>query len=752
MSTPEPFRLSKALPSAARDAVSLALGVAITLTLGAHSDAGEISRGWAGTSGGQSTGNSASGAGANSATSVGAASARETLTRTTQAIQSVQAMQQAARALAASNTGSLGLDPRHPGKSLSVVPNGLAPGGLQVAAGVPANLAKPTTGENASLWQGANLPRQASASGKTTVTIKQTAQQALLTWQTFNIGTQTTLKFDQSAGGADKNQWIAFNKVNDPSGSPSQILGSIQADGQVYVINRNGIIFGGASQVNVHALVASSLTINENLISRGVLNNPDMQFLFSEFTIEALPSGSMAAFTPTVTAGTVAGDVEVQKGAILSTPTSADHAGGRIALVGANVTNEGTISTPDGQTILAAGLQVGMTAHSSSDASLRGLDVYIGAVSDSKAANPNYAGKAVNSGYIDAPRADVTLAGKTVEQRGTIASTTSVSLNGRIDLLANYNATRITEGEGNNQTVSLMPTAAGAVTFGAGSISEILPEWSSDSTVVGTELALRSQVKVQANTIHFESDSQILAPNAKITLEAGNWALYNSVYSLFASGGQVYFDSGATIDTAGSQDVSVPVTQNIVSVELRGTELANSPLQRNGALRGKTVKIDIRQSGVYNGQTWVGTPLADASGYVGLIERSVGQLTTAGGSVSINAGNSVVMQAGSKINVSGGWVDFQGGYVETSQVIWNGHLYDISKATPDRVYDGLYGSVTVDHSKWGISETYSDTLRSGRHYEQGYVQGANAGSISIAAPSMALDGSLLARRKPLRGR
>ncbi|MEQ1771212.1 MAG: filamentous hemagglutinin N-terminal domain-containing protein, partial [Devosia sp.] len=74
------------------------------------------------------------------------------------------------------------------------------------------------------------------------------------------------------------------------------MLGSIRADGQVYVINRNGIIFGGASQVNVSTLVASSLPINDNLISRGLLNNPDAQSLLSGLTIPA--GASTPAFVP----------------------------------------------------------------------------------------------------------------------------------------------------------------------------------------------------------------------------------------------------------------------------------------------------------------------------------------------------------------------------------------------------------------------------------------------------------------------
>jgi hypothetical protein len=76
--------------------------------------------------------------------------------------------------------------------------------------------------------------------------------------------------------------------VNDPSGSPTQILGKIDAPGQVYVINQNGIIFGGSSQINVHNLTASSLPINDALISRGLLNQEagKVRFLFSGMTAD----------------------------------------------------------------------------------------------------------------------------------------------------------------------------------------------------------------------------------------------------------------------------------------------------------------------------------------------------------------------------------------------------------------------------------------------------------------------------------
>jgi filamentous hemagglutinin family protein len=182
------------------------------------------------------------------------ANARDALAQATRAVNAVQTMQARARSLAASaGANNLGVNPDKPSLQLPNVPNGLGIGGLNPAAGA-------TVGS--SLWSGAKLPTQTTANGQTTVTVVQTSAEAVLTWQTFNVGRSTTLDFNQSAGGKDVGNWIVFNEITDPSGVPAQILGSIHAQGQVYVIDQNGIIFGANSQVNTHALVASSLPIN----------------------------------------------------------------------------------------------------------------------------------------------------------------------------------------------------------------------------------------------------------------------------------------------------------------------------------------------------------------------------------------------------------------------------------------------------------------------------------------------------------
>ena len=748
------------------------LGVCFTLAAGLPLRAGDLLRG-----GAPAGSHGTSAFGANPATTTQARNnAKDTLARTTQAVVDVKAMQEAARAAAHIGPNNLGADPNHPGLQLPNVPNGLAPGGLQVAPGVPVNLANPQPGENAKLWQGATLPAQRVAAGRTTVDIKQTAPQALLTWQTFNIGKETTVNFDQTAGGANKSRWIAFNKINDPSGSPSQILGAIKADGQVYVINQNGIIFGGSSQINLRTFVASALPINDNLVSQGLLNNRDAQFLFSALDVPGGADGT-PNFIPSapLTPNGRTGDVVVKPGAQINSPAGADGNGGRVMLVGANVRNEGTISTPAGQTILAAGLQVGVAAHTSDDPSLRGLDVWVGAVGD-------YAGTVTNSGLIEAFTGSTWMSGRYVNQFGAIDSSTSVSLNGRVDLRASYGAVANPNFDNSSGGGAGGPPflyqSTGIVTLGANSATRILPDYGSEKEVPGTVLPQKSQINVEGLGIHFGQNATMFAPNADVTVRAGVWPYsdpdgnrtvfdaagaveprLSSQYSgstqrFLFSGGQIFFDSSSLLSVAGSTDVAVPLAHSILDVQFRGTEFADAPLQRAGLLRAVTLTVDLRRTGVNGGRYWMGTPLGDVTGLAGLIQRNAAQLTAAGGNVTLQAGDSIVVSKGATIDVSGGFFQHEAGPVKTTRLLQNGHLVDIQNALPGQRFDGIYtGTFDVTHAKYGITETFTAPWMTGKHYEQGYIEGASGGTLTLTAPGMALDGQLLGRTiDPPRGR
>ena len=737
--------------------------LAITLTANGR----DILRGGSGGNSVPSAQGIATGASSGAVASQARANAMDAMARTTRALQSVQAMQTAARAAAITGPNHLGMNPNMPAVQLPNVPNGIIAGGLVPDSGLPAAGTKPGSFVMPPSWRGVGELSQASAGspgGTTTVNVKQTSQQAILNWNKFNIGKQTKLNFDQSAGGANAGQWIAFNKISDPSGVPSQILGSITAQGQVYVINQNGIIFGGSSQVNARALVASSLPINDNLVKQGLLNNRDAQFLFSSLSVPGGSDGT-SAFVPEPPPGGKIGDVVVKAGAQIHSTQSGDGDGGRVMLAGPNVRNEGAISTPGGQTILAAGNQVAVAAHASNDPSLRGLDVWVGKVATD-------AGTSTNSGSISAPVGNVTMAGRNVEQLGVIDSLTTVNLNGRVDLKASYGAVANpnydnsgTQGSGR---APFLNQFTGTVTFGNGSATQVLPDYASSKSVPGTALPQNSQVNIEGLAIHVGQNATILAPSGNVSMRAGVWPYTDAggngttlntdgseesgLASYFSStgqrflftGGQVYLDTGSLINVAGSTEVFVPLSQSILSVEFRGSEFADSPLQRTSSIRGAAITLDVRRSGVSDGRYWVGTPLGDATGLVGIIERNVTQLTVNGGSVDIQSGGSAVVRNGATIDVSGGYYRYEGGMVQTTRLLRGNNLIEIHNALPSQTYDGIYtGTFAVEHSRWGVTRTFATPWMTGRHYQAAYTGGGNGGTLNLTAASMAVDGTLL---------
>jgi hypothetical protein len=425
--------------------------------------------------------------------------------------------------------------------------------------------------------------------------------------------------------------------------------------------------------------------------------------------------------------------------------------GGRIALVGANVRNQGTISTADGQAILAAGLQVGFDAHNSNDASLRGLDTYVGSVG-------TYAGTVTNTGLIEAMRGNITLTGRDVTHTGALESSTSVALNGRIDLRAEYNALPNPgyDPVGNATSPPFIygggPDAAdtGRIELGHGSVIRILPEWNIADKVPGTELSLKSQINLRGNTIYMGRESSIHAPSGNVEFTTGVWDFNGAVNppssSFVRAGGEIFLDRDALINVAGTPDAFAPLSQHILTVTLRSSELADSPLQRDTFFRGGDITVDLRKTGTYNGRDWVGTPLADLRGYLNLIERTVSELTVAGGTVTLNSGGSVIVQPGADIDVSAGWVNYGSGTVRTTRLMRQGRLVDIASATPDRLYDSIFaGEFDEVHARWGVTRTYRVPWMTGEHFEESYLHGADAGRLTFGGSSMAIDGTLLGR-------
>jgi filamentous hemagglutinin len=563
------------------------------------------------------------------------------------------------------------------------------------------------------------------------LTVHQTTNSAILNWSSFNIGAGGSVTFKQPTASS-----VALNRIF--QGSPSQIFGKLNANGQIYLINLDGFLFGATSTVNVGSLLVSSLplSLTDANFNNGILSPLQSDKPVLDAALDPLAPGVGRASVldsngkPVLDAAgkPIPVQIVVQPGAALN---AADQ--GRLLLAGQSVTNGGSLTAPDGQVILAAGTQVFLQADN--DPSLRGLVVEVDGTPNTAGAPGNTAWNQL-SGLLSAPRGNVTMVGLAVNQDGRISATTSVSANGSIRLEAAGGAANGIAGAVGDQTVA--STQGGELTIGPQSQMDILPEVSSGSTAVAAQTQYPSSVTLLGEQVIVQGGS-IVAPGGNLTaIAAANpSAAFNSNGSVAVVGSgdqnaRVRIDSGTTIDLSGSA-ASLPVTANLVEAQLRSSELADDPTQRNGPLHGLTVFVDARLGS---------PPIANLSGEIDNVPQNIAQRTETGGTAIIQSEGNIVFAGGASLNVSGGKTTYAGGILQTTYLVGaNGQLYPIATANPLMSYVGVVNpTVTETFDKWGIQNVLPTPGLS--TYQPGYVQGAPAGSVQFAAPTMVLQGTL----------
>lgn len=639
---------------------------------------------------------------------------------------SLQAFQRAAQARQALDATQAAARAAAQAAQAGMVPDGLGKGGLQLPDGAiidPGAVRSddPRLGQR-NVWLGARAPTQQTAGGTTQVTIQQTQKKAILNWETFNVGSRTVLQFDQSAGGSDAAQWIALNRVNDPGAAPSKILGSIQAPGQVYLLNRNGVLFGGASQVNVHSLLVSSLDLFD--ANRAL---SDQTFLARGLFGASGQSGAVLTGLDSMAGGQTPGDIRIDSGARIASGSQ-----GYTLIAAPNVSNAGTVTAQDGQAMLAAVLGLRQSQElqpllgtSSGNILPLGFSGFFSPSGSDRSA----VGTLDNSGIVAVARGNATLAGYRVQQRGLVQASTSISRPGSAMLLA-IDQEALVGGD------ALANYRGGALDLAPGSVTAILPEHDGETTTSSSaaDLAFVGPTMVLAGAqMQLHAQSLTFAPGGTVNL-IGLGSEATRLQGRAQLNNRLLIDSGAQLDVSGIADVQQAMSSNLVQIPRVGqNELADAPLQRDGALFRQSLQFDRRASGVRaDGQAWVGSPLLNAQGYVDQVPRTIDEMLLDGGTINIGA-RDLVIAPGAQVNMDGGYVHMLGGMVETPRLLGaDGRLYDLADADPSLRYLGVAGTQTVAHTRWGVSEQFSNPLLgSRRYYESDYLQGGDAGALNI---------------------
>ncbi|MBN6149140.1 filamentous hemagglutinin N-terminal domain-containing protein [Xanthomonas sp. AmX2] len=428
-----------------------------------------------------------------------------------------------------------------------------------------------------------------------TLTIDQSSSRMALTWSAFDIGSAATVTFNQPSSSA-----AVLNLVQ--GGEPTQIFGNLNANGQVFLINREGVIFGSTAQINVGGLVASTLGISAS------------DFMSGNDTLDA--GGTMVA--------------------LMSNSGTINAAAGAVDLIGGKVVNSGTITASAGNINLVGADKVTLTFESGG----------FGVVVD-KALQMQLDTLAVdNSGTLSAPGGIVTLQARAAQ--------------GLFDQLVNNSGivTAAALGNGSDGSVSLIANGAGQLGIGGSGSIDV----GSGAITIGTDSSVQQSGVYTAGTLGgsiggdagFTGNNRIAAlgsldvggnlglsntiglgqSGALTVAGSSSFALGSHALTLDAAGndfGQaVSLSSGsATISDSGELILGTLATGNLTATSSGALNLGSGSV--TGTLSATSNGGAIGQS-ASNSLTVTGTSILDAGSGSIALERPANDF---GGAVSL---------------------------------------------------------------------------------------------------------------------
>jgi len=512
-----------------------------------------------------------------------------------------------------------------------------------------------------------------STSGST-MTVHQGKPRAVIHWQNFDIGNQATVNFDQQ-----DSSWKALNRVT--GDGYSQIFGSLNAKGQVYILNQNGILFGPGSQVNVHSLTASAL----NLKDEDFLNLPSFSQGGKEVYIysSSSPLDATVANHGTITAGNL----------------------GSVFLIGPQTENNGTITAQGGRIGLLAGDQVDISQDEFARFSFNVEN------NDTLGISTNF-----SDGAIYTKKGLSVMQGGIVNQDGLVRAVTALEENGRIVLQATKK-----------------------VHLGATSKTEVLIDNSGDRKVVDASKFTKSTINISANDNGsiIEHYGQISAPGGYVNLTVGSTNTSGSTAT--SPNNRIYIDEGSSIDVGGSW-VALAATDRLVDVQLNSQELRDAFVYKNGPLKGQELQVDIITGLPFNDIDISGylTTMAKSAPELTTRGGSINLQAHGNGEIIVKKGASLDFSGGGLIYGDG---FFEATKVRVGNKMLNLEdvLTDVSINEILGSFEKEHTRFGITDTWQGLYYGGSSSYRS---YLPSFIQGASGGELSITSKRFILDGTM----------
>ena len=610
------------------------------------------------------------------------------------------------------------------------------------------------------------LPATPNSAGGDNLTVNQSQSQAIIDWSNFNIGSSSSVYFNQQGNST----WVVLNRIWD--NSPSQIYGRLSADGKVYLINQNGILFGPNSRINVNSLVASALNIrNIDFLNYYKGNSTVLPFYLETGT--GTGSGdtdaagnpysyngiSYAVYSTTHGFGYCTGTTCYTRGAAqqpftfnLATDTcvtAVSNFGNIQAIPDANSLGSVFFIAPlveNGGIINALSGQIGLVAGTGSLQNPVTL-TYLGAnkplvigMSDSNGGtawnmNAPADNNVIYTGQLTADYGMVGMYGASVNQDGLIRSITAVRQNGSVELRATSGAfASVASSVDSHQT---------GITTGPNSVIE---SPISDSTTDTADYAYAFsggkifmgglQTVGPGGTISSFSQPSLIALYGSIYAPSGDVEIGSFVTSNAAQ--RVYLDGNSDIDVSGLW-INEPATNLLIEAQMNSIELQDAYAQKGGVLQGQTI--------TFSGAG--GSSIGNVSGEILAQLLTAQQKAINGGQINIySTGGDIIVKQGAQLKFSGGGIHYSGGALSTTELVSGSKIYNISNAPANLFYNSILGSYAVTHK--GVNYDVTDSW-TGLFYGGGsslnksiaaFDQGGNAGLLGLYAATVVLDGEL----------